>query len=165
MTKDQLINKVKYIYNQCSNLINESIGFIPEAASNVAIFCQSEDEYRELQQLADTLVIPSNNPRQKYFQLRDSIAIQDEGVAPSAVFSWLYIRKPAQDTPESGDIDYVLNQSDYDTLKREVLNHTIRNGSVYDRIGWDMIEFRNEQYDGIPYICTLAMAEKVRLKF
>lgn len=165
MTTEQLYDKVAYIYYECSQLISDGIGFVPETAGNVAIFCQSEADYVEFQKLADRLVLPSDDPTQKYFQLRNPLTVQSNGTAPSTILSWLYIRKPAKDTTESGDVDYVLNQSAYEKLKTQVQSSAIKNGSIYDRVGWDMIEFKNEGYDGLPYICTLAMAEKVRVRF
>jgi hypothetical protein len=165
MTTEQLYDRVAYIYYECSQLISDSTGFVPETAGNVAIFCQNENEYIEFQKLADQLIQPSNNPAQKYFQLRNPLTIQSNGTAPSTILSWLYIRKPAKDTVESGDVDYVLNQSAYEKLKAQVAAGSIENGSIYDRVGWDMIEFKNEGYDGLPYVCTSAMAEKIRVKF
>lgn len=165
MTSNQFYDKITYIYYQCSGLIKESVDFVPKTAGNVAIFCQNEVEYDEFQKIAKNLVLPSDNPAQKYFQLRDPIIIPSNGTAPQTALSWLYIRKPAKDTPESGDVDFILNQSDYDTLKVKVQNGDVKNSSIYDRENWDMIEFKNKKYDGLPYITTLPMAEKVRVKF
>lgn len=153
------------MYYECAQLIYDSIGYIPETAGNVAIFCQTDEEYDSLQEMAAHLVRTSNNPAQKYFQLIEPISIESKGKIPSTVLLWLYIRKPSKDTPEAGDIDFVLEREEYDKLKEQTDSGNIRNGSIYDRAGWDMLEFKSSNCDYLPYITTLPMAEKVRLRF
>jgi len=165
MNKEQLYQRVGDIYYQCSLIIRESLGTVPSTAGNVAIFCQTEDEYTKLTHIANQLVRPSDNPAQKYFQLVEPITIDATGEAPATTLSWLYIRKPAEDSPESGDVDYVLTQADYDKLKDQVKNGSIKGASIYERPGWDMVEFRSQDYNGLPYVSVEAMVEKVRVRF
>ena len=163
--KEQLYEKVRYIYRQCSLLVRESLGAVPPTAGNVAIFCQSEDEYVAFSEIAAQLVKPSDNPNQKYFQLIEPIVIDDTEELPGTTLSWLYIRKPSPDSPESGDVDYTMSETDYVQLKEQVNEGKIKNASIYVRPGWDMVEFRNSAYDGLPYAGTLEMQEKVRVRF
>jgi hypothetical protein len=165
MQQSRLIDQVTHIYYECAQLTYDSIGYIPETAGNVAIFCQTDEEYNSFQELVIHLVKPSDNPAQKYFQLINPISIEGRGEIPPTILSWLYIRKPSKDTPEAGDIDFVLEQEKYDKLKEQTDNGDIHNGSIYKRAGWDMVELKNPNYDCIPYITILTMAEKVRLRF
>jgi len=165
MQQSRLIDQVTHIYYACAQLIYDSIDYIPETAGNVAIFCQTDEEYDGFQKLANHLVRPSDNPAQKYFQLIEPISIKGKGEIPPTVLSWLYIRKPSKDTPEAGDIDFVLTQEEYNELKEQTGNGNIQNCSIYARASWDMLEFRHPNYDCIPYITILPMAEKVRLRF
>lgn len=165
MTVEQLYERVRYVYQQCSLLIKESLGTVPPTAGNVAIFCQSGEQFEEFSQIANQLVQPSNNPMQKYFQLIQPITIEATDEIPGTTLSWLYIRKPAEGSPESGDVDYMLSQADYDNLKKQVSDGKVKNASTYVRPGWDMIEFRNSKYDGLPYAGVLQMQERVRVRF
>lgn len=165
MTKEQLIEKVHYIYQQCSLLVKDSLGMVPPTAGNVAIFCQSDDEYVAYSEIAEQLVKPSDNPDQKYFHLIEPIMIEDTDEFPGAILTWLYIRKPSEDSPESGDVDYTMSEDDYERLKAQVNAGEIKNASIYARPGWDMVELKNSQYDGLPYVATLPMQEKVRVRF
>lgn len=165
MTKEQLYEKVRYIYQQCSNLVKASLGVVPPTAGNVAIFCQSDEEFAAFSKIANQIVQPSDNPNQKYFQLVEPIVIEDTDELPGTTLTWLYIRRPAADSPESGDVDYTMDEADYEHLKVRVGAGKVKNASIYVRPGWDMIEFRNNKYDGLPYVATLQMQEKVRVRF
>ncbi len=165
MTKEQLYEKVRYIYQQCSLLVKDSLGVVPPTAGNIAVFCQSDEDYSVCSAVAERLVKPSNNPDQKYFQLIEPIVIGDTDEFPGTTLEWLYIRKPSEDSPESGDVDYTMSEEDYERLKAQVNAGEIKNASIYARPGWDMVEFRNSQYDGLPYAATLPMQEKVRVRF
>jgi hypothetical protein len=164
-TVEQLYERVRYIYQQCSLLVKESLGSVPPTAGNVAIFCQSDEEFEEYSKVAELLVHPSDNPNQKYFQLVEPIVIEATGELPGTTLSWLYIRKPSPDSPKSGDVDYTLSQADYDKFKAEVSAGKIKDASIYVRPGWDMVEFRNSAYDGLPYAGVQEMQEKVRVRF
>lgn len=165
MQQSQLVDQVTHIYYECAQLIHTSIGYVPETAGNVAIFCQTDEEYDTFQELTIHLTKTSDNPAQKYFQLIEPISIKGKSEIPPTVMSWLYIRKPSKDTPEVGDIDFVLELEEYNKLKEQTGNGNIQNGSIYKRADWDMLEFKNTKYDSIPYITTLPMAEKARLRF
>lgn len=165
MTKEQLYEKAHYIYQQCSLLVKESLWTVPPTAGNIAIFCQSDEEYAAFSHLASQLVRPSDNPDQKYFQLIEPIIIDGTDELPGATLSWLYIRKPSEDSPEAGDVDYTMSEMDYEALKKRVERGGVKNASIYVRPGWDMIEFRSPSHDGLPYVATLPMQEKVRVRF
>lgn len=138
---------------------------MPTTAGNVAIFCQTNDEWLDYNQLAQPVMQLSKNPAQKYFQLRQPIEIPANDGIPATRLTWLYIRRPALDSPEAGDIDYVLPQAQYDQLKERVTNGKLNNATAYIKPGWDMIEIRNLKYDGLAYVTVQDMAEKVRIQF
>jgi len=58
-----------------------------------------------------------------------------------------------------------MSDTDYRQLKAQVDAGKVKNASIYVRPRWDMVEFRNNAYDGLPYVATLPMQEKVRVRF
>jgi len=94
MTKEQLYVRVRYIYKQCSLLVKESLGTVPPTAGNIAIFCQSDEEYAVFSEIAQQLVKPSNNPDQKYFQLIEPIAIGEaDGLPGTSLTGCIYANR------------------------------------------------------------------------
>ena len=165
MTREQLYERIRHIYQQCSLLVKESLGTVPPTAGNVAIFCQSAEDYAAYSKIAEQLVKPSGNPAQKYFELFEPIVIDDTDDLPGTTLTWLYIRKPSPDSPESGDVDYTMDEAAYNQLKARVERGEVKDASIYIRPGWDMVEFRSSRFDGLPYVATLPMQEKVRIQF
>jgi hypothetical protein len=85
---------------------------------------------------------------------------------PETVYSYLYIRKPAADSPEAGDVDFVLSTENYKQLKAKLQSgFKIKNAAIYDKPGWDNIEIRDPQINALAYVGTQEMAEKARIKF
>ncbi len=159
-----LIKRIHHIHAGCFNLVRESIGTYLPVAGNIGIFCQSEAEYEAFGQLAKALTEPSNNPKQKYFRLKEGIVINAEG-GQEYRYTYLYVRQPDKDSPQAGDIDFVLDDSEFQLLKERVSNGEVSNATVYERPGWDMVELSRNDIDALAYICTSEMAQKVRVKF
>jgi len=153
-----LFEKVEYLDKKCTEIVNQVYGSSLPVAGNVAIFTHSENEYHHLKLLTKSLIHSSTNPRQKYFQLLEPIKVGNNE------YRWLYIRKPNSDSPQRGDIDFLLNQNEYNLFKQMVENGKIKYARKYDRPNWDMIEIFDPKSDVLPYITTKLMAERVRLK-
>lgn len=157
-SKEKFFEAVKYLDRESTELIKKVFGKNIAVAGNIALFSHSEIEYSFLKALTKDLIIISSNPRQKYFQLIDPIILGNNK------YEWLYIRKPKVDSPQVGDIDFVLGDDEYNFLKNKVAGGGIKFARIYDRPNWDMIELFDPKSNVLPYITTKSMAEKVRLK-
>lgn len=164
--KMQLQNLIQKIHEGCFTLCKQALGKYLPVAGNIGIFCQSKNDFAIYTKIREEITYPSNNPDQKYFELKIPIVVHSSGDVPEATYTHLYIRKPNINSPESGDVDFVLSPSEYLQLKQKILNgEKVEGASIYDRPGWDNIEIRNPKIDALAYISTQEMAEKVRVKF
>lgn len=164
---EELIERIKNIHTDCHILINQSAGRILPVAGNLGVFCQSEEEYDHFLALSKGITFPSNNPNQKYFELKESITIQAKEDIPEASYTHLYIRKP-DPTPYGnflGDIDFVMESDEYKNLKKLVGNGKINGAEIYDRPGWDTIQITNPDINSVAYVSTKDFAKRVRVKF
>lgn len=162
----ELNELIREIHIGCFKLCHEAIGRYLPIAGNIGIFCQSEEDLENYTKAKEELTYPSENPDQKYFTLKTPIFIPETDGIPSATYTYLYIRKPNIDSPELGDVDFVLPKNEYEELKAKVINgENIEGASIYDRPGWDTIEIRNPDIRALAYISTQEMAEKVRVRF
>ena len=159
--------RIEEIHNACFELCKQAVGEYLSVAGNIGIFCQSDGEYNRYLAIAKDITKSSDNPNQKYFDLIESVTIKQNGVVPEATYTHVYIRKPADDSPQVGDIDFVLERSEFDILKEKIRINTesIPGASIYERPGWDMVEVRNLEINAIAYISYQEMAEKVRIRF
>ncbi len=159
-------NTIKEIHLACSKACHKGIGKYLPVAGNVGIFCQNEDDFNMYDGIRKEITHTSNNPDQKYFELIEPIVFEEEEGIPGARYTHLYIRKPAEDSPEKGDVDFVLPPEEYMELKESVVRGELPEGvTIYDRPGWDNIEIRDPEFDGLAYVSTQEMAEKVRVRF
>ena len=162
--ENKFMELIHSIHIVCAGLVAESTGKYLPVAGNIAVFCQNDSEYERFSVVGCKLTQPSANPNQKYFRLKESITIADSDM-PAATYEYLYVRKPATDSPEAGDIDFTMDETSYYQLKQMVIQGEVLNASVYERPGWDMVELKCEGTNGLSYICTQSMADKVRVKF
>lgn len=166
MEPKDLAALIEKIHKGCFTLCYEALGVYLPVAGNIGIFCQSEEDFDRFTKARERLTHPSNNINQKYFELKAPITVQQIGKIPSATYTHLYIRKPNPDSPEAGDVDFVLPQEEYVKLKNRILaGEKVPGASLYNRPGWDTIEIRNPNIDALAYVSTQEMAEKVRVKF
>ena len=137
-------------------------------AGNVGVFCHFDKEFELLTKIREELTQPSDNPNQKYYLLREPIIIPAEGDIPKATYTYLYIRK-SNSSPAGryvGDIDFVLGDNEYTSLKASLTSGKVINGAhIYDRPGWDMIELADPNISSVAYIGTGAMTKKLRVRF
>jgi hypothetical protein len=164
-SKSELEQAINYVHTECHKLCKQIIGEYLSVAGDVGVFCHFEDEYELLTNFREELTKPSDNPNQKYFQLLDPIVVAESDGVPAAMYEWLYIRVPNTDSPQVGDMDFVLSKFKYSELKQSVQKGGIEGASIYERPGWDMIELKTANSDVLPYVCTKEMAEKVRVRF
>lgn len=164
-TKD-LVDIIQEVHFGCFRLCKDAIGSYLPTASNMGVFCQSQNDFERFTRVREELTEPSDNPNQKYYRLRRPIIIAQNDNVPETTYDYLYIRKPAEDTREFGDVDFVLPYHDFVVLKQRVLNgEHVAGASVYNRPGWDMVELKRAEVRAVAYISYQEMAEKVRVRF
>lgn len=165
---DKFLERVKHIHKDCNLICKQTIGKYLPVAGNIGIFCQNESEYKDFLDVKNTITKSSHNPNQKYFELIEPIIISGDSEIPESTYTYLYIRKP-DPTPYGkylGDIDFVLENDAYESLKQRVITGTLGDTVVlYDRPGWDTIQVTSPDVTSVAYISTKEFAEKVRVKF
>jgi hypothetical protein len=163
--KAELLEAIQYIHFGCYKLCKQSFGKYLKNAGNMGVFCHFDDEFEFLKQIRQEITKPSDNPDQKYFELYESLIIESKEDVPKTIYTHLYIRRPDQNTPQVGDVDFYLETEEYSKLKQEMLNgKKIKGARMYDRKDLDMIELFDSEIDALAYVSTPIMAEKVRIK-
>lgn len=161
----ELLEAIKYTHYACYQLCRQSFGKYLPNAGNMGIFCHYDDEYGQLIDIRQWLTEPSDDPNQKYFQLLKPIIIPASGDVLETIYTHLYIRKPDPYRHQVGDVDFYLEQHEYDELKQSLLNGKVIKGArVFPRNDLDMIELYDPDVDALGYVSTNTMTEKVRIK-
>jgi hypothetical protein len=164
-TEEQLFEAIEYIHFACHELCTQSFGKVLPNAGNMGVFCHYDGEYERLVEIRKQLTEPSDDPNQKYFKLHEPIVIPARGDVPETTYTHLYIRKPDIYRAQVGDIDFYLEQSEYDELKKALMSGVhVKGARVFPRNDLDMIELFNPDVDALGYVSTNTMTEKVRIK-
>lgn len=163
--QEELLEAIKHIHFACYQLCKQSFGEYLPNAGNIGVFCHYDDEYERLIAIRSELTESSDEPNQKYFKLHKPIVIPTKDDVHETTYTHLYIRKPDIYRSQVGDIDFYLEQDDYDKLKAELKagKHT-RGARIFPRNDLDMIELYNPDVDVLAYVSTNTMSEKVRIK-
>lgn len=162
---EELGKAIGYVHLMCYKLCKQSFGKYLPNAGNIGIFCHYQDEYERLVKIRKQLTHPSNDPDQKYFELKQPIVVPAMDDMPESTYTHLYIRKPDIYRAQVGDVDFFLDQSEYDKLKTGLTNgKQIPGARVFPRNDLDMIELYNPDIDALGYVSTNIMTEKVRIK-
>jgi hypothetical protein len=163
--KNQLLEAIKYTHFKCFDLCKKILGKYLPVAGNIGIFCHYNDEYEFLAKLREELTEKSDNWNQKYYRLYEPITIPSQGNVPGAVYTYLYIRRPDQDKKQVGDIDFVLNDKEFNELKNSLLHGTeIKGVKIFDRPDLNLIELSDPDFDVLSFVGTKNMTENVRAK-
>lgn len=163
--KDELLEAVKHVHFACYRLCKQSLGHYLPNAGNMGVFCHYDDEYERLIAVRKELTEPSDNPNQKYFKLYTPIVIAAEDGVPETTYTHLYIRRPDPYRHYVGDVDFYLEQEQYDELKQSLINGSqIKGARVFPRNDLDMIELYDPDIDALGYVSTDIMTKKVRNK-
>lgn len=163
--KEQLFEAVKYIHFACYKLCKQSFGKYLPNAGNLGIFCHYNDEHARLVKIREQIARPSNDQNQKYFELYEPIVIPAQDDVPETTYTHLYIRKPDIYRAQVGDVDFYLEQNEYDDLRAELSDGRVVPGArIFPRNDLDMIELYDPDIDALGYVSTNDMTEKVRVK-
>jgi hypothetical protein len=163
-TKEQLLEAIKYTHFACYKLCKQSFSKYLPNAGNIGIFCHYDREYEYLTTLQKELCEMTDNFNQKYFKLLTPIVIPAGGDVPETTYTYLYIRKPDPYRYQVGDLDFYLEQSEYDELKQSLLTgkSDINGARAFDRADLDMVELYDPDVDTLGYVSIHKMTEKVR---
>ena len=163
--EEQLLEAIKYIHIACYKLCKQSFGEYLPNTGNLGVFCHYDSEYERLVEIRKQLTEPSDDPNQKYFKLHEPIIIPAQDDMPETTYTHLYIRKPDPYRHHVGDVDFYLEQSQYDELKQSMLNDKIIKGArIFPRNDLDMIELYDPDVDTLAYVSTNLMTQKAHAK-
>ena len=163
--REELFEAIQYIHFACHKLCIQSFNKYLPNAGNMGVFCHYESEYKHLVDVRKQLTEPSNDPNQKYFRLHKPIVIPAQDGLPKTTYTHLYIRKPDIYRAQVGDVDFFLEQKEYQDLKQSLVDGPIIKGArVFPRQDLDMIELFDPDIDALGYVSTNTMSEKVRNK-
>ena len=164
-SETKLFEAINYLHIQSNKMCKQVFGRYLANAGNVGVFCHSEEEYEFLVQLRKKITYDSTNPNQKYFMLKNPIVLQATEDIPITEYKYLYIRKPRDDSPQVGDIDFYLQNKEFYEIKQYIKNgNTIKGARIYDRADLDMIELFDLEVDVLAYVSTLTETQKTRVK-
>lgn len=164
-SEEELLEAIRYIHEACYSLCFSSFGKYFSNAGNVGVFCHYDDEYEFLSNVRKVWTKPSYDLNQKYFELYKPIVIPATEKVPEAIYTYLYIRKPDPYRHHTGDVDFFIENDEYDSLKSSLLNGNKINGArIFPREDLDMVEVFNPDVDALAYISPRTMTEKVRIK-
>jgi hypothetical protein len=167
-SKQQLFQLIKEIHTECYRLSFKSFGRYFDNAGNIGIFCHYDDEYELLTQIRNELCIEQENPRLKYYTLKNPIIFESDDGIPAAKYTHLYIRKPDPTDygKHAGDIDFFLNDKDYLSLLNRFKSDqkNSKGASLYEYNGAEMIEIASSLEGALAYISTKEIAEGMRFK-
>lgn len=163
--KEQLLEAIKYTHFACHKLCKQSLGSYLPNAGNMGIFCHYDDEYERLVAIRKEITEQSDNPDQKYFKLHEPIVVAAQDDVSETTYTHLYIRRPDPYRHHVGDVDFYLEQQQYDELKQSLIDgKQIKGARVFPRNDLDMIELYDPDVDALGYVSTNTMTEKVRIK-
>jgi hypothetical protein len=164
-SKEELLEAIKHTHLECHKLCKQSMSRYLPVAGNIGIFCHYDKEYEYLTDLRKQITEPSDNPDKKYFPLYEPIRISQKGDIPEATYTHLYIRNPDPYRAQVGDVDFILEESEYSRVKNLLLGGTEMYGArIFPRGDLDMIELYDPDSDALGYLSPRDMTEKVRTK-
>lgn len=164
-THEKLLEAIKFIHFACHKLCKNSFGEYLPNSGNVGVFCQYEDEFAFLKGIQAKLCEASKDSNTKYFKLHTPIIIPAKDDVPETSYEYLYIRRPDPYRHQVGDLDFYVEEKEYQALKSAILaGKKLPGARVFERPDLDMIELYNPDVDALGYVSMHAMTQKVRIK-
>lgn len=162
---EELLEAIEHIHFSSYKLSKQSFGHYLPNAGNLGLFCHYDEEFEILKKIRDKISEKSDNAELKYFTLLEPIIIPAKDDVPETNYTHLYIRKPDIYRYQVGDIDFYIENGEYQELKQTMLNgKKVYGARVFDRPDLDMIELYDPDIDVLAYVSTSTMTEKVRIK-
>jgi hypothetical protein len=161
-SKEELLKAVEHIHFESFKLCWQSFKKYLPNSGNMGIFCHYQDEYEKLTKLRKELTESSENFNQKYFRLHEPLVIPSRDDVPETNYEFLYVRQPDPYRHHVGDIDFYLEESEYENKKNEVKNGNIPGARDFPSPLLEMIELFNPDSDVLAYVSTKMMTDLVR---
>ena len=143
-SKEELIEAVRYVANRTSELAKKVIGKeLP--IKSLTIFAHSQPEFEGLTKLLNEMGKPYNYNNGPRVELNEPI------IADKNQITHLRIRKPDPERPQVGCNDF---ETDYESFKNEYLSDHPKNLRLIKRPEYEMIEFRDPNFDVLAYVVS-----------
>ena len=163
--QDELLEAIRYIHFACYKLCKQSFGRYLPNAGNIGVFCHYEEEYTRLVEMQKQMTKSSDDPEQKYFELHEPIVVPARDDVPETTYTHLYIRRFDIYRAQVGDLDFYLEQAEYDKLKQSLIDgENIKGARIFPRNDLDMIELYDPDIDALGYVNPNAANEWVKMR-
>ena len=140
----ELIKMVKYIATESSKMAKKIIGKTLPIKS-LTVFSHSQEEFDLLCGILEKIGKPYNYNNGPRVKLNESIEVGENNI------THLRVRKPDIERPQVGCNDF---ETDYKFFKREYLSKHFNNLILIIRPEYEMIEFRDKEFDVLAYIVS-----------
>ncbi len=158
--KTELLKSIEYIHFEAHKMCKQNLGYLLPVAGNIGVFCHYQDEFERLIKIRKELTDININWNQKYFRLYKPIVIPAKNGIPNTTYRYLYIRKPDEDTPNVGDVDFYLEPDKYIELKQNVIAGKFEKGlRIFERTDLDMIRIFDQDIDVSAFITSYNLEE------
>lgn len=165
-TEAEMLKAIAYIHFGCHQLCKMKMGKYLKVAGNIGVFCHYKDEYEYLTKVRKKLTDESDNWNQKYFRLYSPIIIPVNGDILPATYTYLYIRKPDEEHPQVGDLDFYMAPKEYADFKQSLQKGGYIEGvSIFDRPDLDLVMVSDPKIDAVAFIGGKTMAENQKSCF
>lgn len=163
-SREELMKAAEYTHFACLELCKRVFGSYLPVSGNLGIFSHFDDEFAFLTKIREELTEKDINWNQKYFLLHKPIVVPAKNGVPETTYAFLYVRRPDEEKPQVGDVDIVLGNDEFETLKNQSLNGKEINGvELFYRPDLDMIRLFATDIDALPYITMKYMNENVKI--
>lgn len=158
--KDELFKALEYIHLQAHKICKQNFGRLLPVAGNIGVFCHFKNEFDFLTQIRKELTDIHNHWNHKYFKLYQPIIFPAKYNIPETKYTYLYVRKPDDNTPNVEDVDFYLELNEYKQLKQEVISGKFENNlRMFERPDLDMIRLINQNVDVSVFITSYNLEE------
>lgn len=163
-SEQELQDVIEYLHFESFRLCKNSFGRYLPVAGNLGIFCHYDDEYNYLTKIREKLTEESDNLNQKYYRLKTPITISAREDIPETTYTYLYVRKADPYRHHVGDIDFVLEDDEYQELKEKMKQgYPVPDARLFPSPRLDMIELYHPDSDVLAYVTTGYMADEVHV--
>ncbi len=159
--KEQLMEALEYIHFTSFELCKKAFGKYLPVVENIGVFCHYQKEFEFLSKLGEELTnhsVPNFNG--KYFLLYKPIVIKAKDDVPETTYKYLYIRQPDRFRPQVGDLDFVIEKSEFEKIKNSKIVNDVE---IFDRSDLGVyLEIFNPDFDVLVYLTTKTVTELLK---
>lgn len=158
--KAELFQAIEYIHLASHKMCKQNLGYLLPVAGNIGVFCHYQEEFEYLTEIRKEMTNINDNWNQKYFRLYEPITIAEQNEIPKTTYTYLYVRKPDEKSPNVGDVDFYLKPSEYQKLKQAVIESKFKTGlRIFERTDLDMVRLFDSEIDVSAFITSYNLEE------